>query len=76
MTEEITNQLQATKKASYSLRFIDEEKQNNLLLDLANRLRHSINEIIDENKKDLELIHEDDPKHDRLLLSRLNHHLN
>ncbi|STX88221.1 gamma-glutamyl phosphate reductase [Legionella londiniensis] len=51
MTEEITNQLQATKKASYSLRFIDEEKQNNLLLDLANRLRHSINEIIDENKK-------------------------
>ena len=45
MTEEITNQLQATKKASYSLRFIDEEKQNNLLLDLANRLRHSINEI-------------------------------
>lgn len=70
MIEEITKQLKATKKASYSLRFIDEEKQNKILLELANRLRNSINEVIEENKKDLELIHEEDPKYDRLLLSK------
>lgn len=70
MIEKITNQLKATKKASYSLRFIDEEKQNKILLELAHRLRNSVNKIIDENKKDLELIREEDPKYDRLLLSK------
>lgn len=70
MIEEINNQLKATKKASYSLGFVDEEKQNKILLDLASRLRNSIIKIIEENKKDLELIDEEDPKYDRLLLSK------
>jgi glutamate-5-semialdehyde dehydrogenase len=70
MIEEVTKKLKATKKASYSLRFIDEEKQNKILLDLAKKLRNSINAIINENKKDLALISKEDPKHDRLLLSK------
>ncbi|KGP63839.1 gamma-glutamyl phosphate reductase [Legionella norrlandica] len=70
MMEEVTNQLKATKKASYNLRFIDEEKRNQILLTLANRLRNSLSKLIDENKKDLELINEEDPKYDRLLLTK------
>ncbi|WP_028387908.1 glutamate-5-semialdehyde dehydrogenase [Legionella fairfieldensis] len=70
MIEEIVKKLKATKKASYGLRFIDEEEQNKVLLNLANRLRKSVNEVIEENKKDLELINKEDPKYDRLLLSK------
>lgn len=51
MIEEVTIQLKATKKDSYSLRFIDEEKKNQILLALAQRVRDSVNQIIDENKK-------------------------
>jgi glutamate-5-semialdehyde dehydrogenase len=70
MIEEVTNQLKATKKASYSLKCINEEKRNQVLLELAQRLRSSVNKIINENKKDLALISEEDPKYDRLLLSK------
>ena len=56
MIEAITSQLQATKKASYSLGFMDEETQSNVLLNLANRLRNSTHELVDENKKDLALM--------------------
>ncbi|QEY52905.1 glutamate-5-semialdehyde dehydrogenase [Legionella longbeachae] len=70
MIEEVTIQLKATKKDSYSLRFIDEEKKNQILLALAQRVRDSVNQIIDENKKDLALMSKDDPKYDRLLLSK------
>lgn len=70
MIEKITKQLKATKKTSYDLRFIDEEKRNQILLELAKLLRDSVNKIIDENKKDLELISKEDPKYDRLLLSK------
>jgi glutamate-5-semialdehyde dehydrogenase len=70
MIDEITNQLKATKQASYSLSVIDEEKRNKVLLALAHRLRNATHQIIDENQKDLQLLSEEDPKHDRLLLSK------
>lgn len=70
MFEEITHQLHATKQASNSLRFIDEEKRDEILYELARRLRKTVNKIIDENKKDLALISREDPKYDRLLLSK------
>ncbi|WP_454781989.1 glutamate-5-semialdehyde dehydrogenase [Legionella sp. WA2022007384] len=70
MIDEITNQLKATKKSSLSLRFLDEQKQNQVLRDLANRLRNSANALINENKKDLALMDKEDPKYDRLLLSK------
>jgi glutamate-5-semialdehyde dehydrogenase len=70
MIEEVTSQLKATKKASYSLRFIDEKRRNQILLALAQQLRSSVDKLISENKKDLALISEEDPKYDRLLLSK------
>lgn len=69
MIAEITVQLKATKKSSLSLRFMDEGKQNQILMDLASLLRNSVHEIMNENKKDLELMDKEDPKYDRLLLN-------
>ncbi|KTD12073.1 gamma-glutamyl phosphate reductase [Legionella gratiana] len=70
MIEEVINQLKAAKKDSYNLSFVNEDKRNQILLELAKRLRNSVNRIIDENKKDLALISNEDPKYDRLLLSK------
>ncbi|WP_131795801.1 glutamate-5-semialdehyde dehydrogenase [Fluoribacter gormanii] len=69
MIQDITDKLKATKHASYSLRFIDKEKRNQILVELANRLRSSANKIIEENKKDLVLTNEENPQYDRLLLT-------
>lgn len=70
MIQEVTDQLKATKISSYSLSFVDGEKRNQILLELAKRLRSSVNQIIDANKRDLELMSKEDPKYDRLLLTK------
>ncbi|WED44129.1 glutamate-5-semialdehyde dehydrogenase [Legionella cardiaca] len=69
MADTIINQLKATKDASYSLMQLEEEKRNQVLLTLAQQLRASMPELINENSKDLALMKKDDPKYDRLLLS-------
>lgn len=66
---EILKELKATKNASKRFRLVNEEHKSNTLLTLANRLRHSVNDLMNENKKDLALIDKNDPKYDRLLLS-------
>lgn len=70
MTNTIISQLTATKKASYELMSIEEDQRNQVLLTFANHLQQSTQQIIAENKKDLALINKDDPKYDRLLLSK------
>ena len=70
MIDEVTRALKATKKSSYSLKFIDEEKRNQILLELAKQLRNSVKQIINENQKDLGLISHEEPKYDRLLLTQ------
>lgn len=44
--------------------------RNAVLVTLAKNLRHACQNIITENQKDLDSILKDDPKYDRLLLSK------
>src|SRR3990167_702743 len=70
MLKGLINELKATKKASLSLGLIAGEKKRQVLLDLAKSVKNSVNELINANKKDLELLKKDDPKYDRLLLTK------
>ncbi len=68
--EEIVKQIQKTKKASRELNSLNEHDRVSLLLSLAQALKENIEIILEENKKDLALMSIDDPKYDRLLLSK------
>lgn len=70
MSEDVINQLKVVKAASYELMFLGEEKRNQILLDLAEELQRSSYELLDENQKDLAAMDKEDPKYDRLLLSK------
>lgn len=70
MIEEVSAQLKATKAASLELRLLEEAKSNEVLAALAVQLRHSTEKILEENQKDLACLSQDDPKYDRLLLSK------
>jgi glutamate-5-semialdehyde dehydrogenase len=69
MRNEVISQLQLVKEASQNLMLLEEETRNQVLLTLANQLRNHMQTIIEENRKDLLLLSEHDPKYDRLLLS-------
>jgi glutamate-5-semialdehyde dehydrogenase len=57
-------------KASRRLRHLDESRVNTLLLELADAAVESAEEILTENKKDLDRMDPADPKYDRLKLTR------
>jgi len=57
-------------KASRKLRHLDESQVNDLLLQLADAALESTDEILSENKKDLDRMDPADPKYDRLKLTR------
>lgn len=61
--------LEATKKASLIIRRLSSEQKKQILLRLAVILEMSVELIITENKKDLDLMPDNDPKKDRLLLN-------
>lgn len=60
--------LQRMKEASYKLAVVTEERVNAVLLALADLLETNIEEIIEENAKDLEQISPEEHIYDRILL--------
>lgn len=67
--DKIINRIKAVKKASSSLSLLDDVTRKKVLSTLANLVRQSIPQIMQENAKDLEQMAKEDPKYDRLLLS-------
>lgn len=59
----------AISKASRKLALADEQKVNELLLDLADAAIKNTETILSENQKDLDRMPESDPKYDRLKLT-------
>lgn len=61
--------LKATQEASVAVRKLSDKDRADLLLSLANKVTANANQIVEENKKDLDLMDDADPKKDRLLLN-------
>ena len=59
----------SVKEASRKVGLLPEEKVNQLLISLADKAEKNIPSILEENKKDLALMPESDPKYDRLKLT-------
>jgi len=68
--DEIKNSLIKVKNVSRLLINLDEEKINEVLLDLADTLLSESDGILSENQKDLDRMDESDPKYDRLKLTK------
>jgi len=66
----LTENFDLVLKASRKLRHLDESQLNALLLQLADAAEESAEEILKENKKDLDQMDPADPKYDRLKLTR------
>ena len=62
--------LKQTKTASRILVNLDAAKINQILIDLADSLLLSADEILAENQKDLDRMNKNDPKYDRLQLTK------
>lgn len=58
------------KQASRKLNLLSEDKINKILTDLATKAEENTDAILEENKKDLARMDENDPKYDRLKLTR------
>jgi glutamate-5-semialdehyde dehydrogenase len=67
--ESIPPLLEKVKRASREVIALSNEKKNDLLLSLSGLLEEKAKRIIEENKKDLDKMSDDDPKKDRLLLN-------
>lgn len=67
--ENITPLLEKVKSASKDVIHLNNAQKNNLLLTLADLLLANQAQIIQENKKDLDKMSDDNPKKDRLLLN-------
>ena len=66
---ELLTLFQNAKKASLQIGIQDTKSKNEVLKHISIALVQNINQIIFENKKDLDLMSDDDPKKDRLLLN-------
>ncbi len=62
--------IKSTKKASFELALLDNSIRNLVLESLASQLRVSLDAILKENAKDLASMQQQDPKYDRLQLSK------
>ncbi len=67
--EHVIQKIKAVKKASTALALLNDEKRKAVLFSLADLLRLSVSQIVQENSKDLALMAKEDPKYDRLLLT-------
>ncbi|KTD54756.1 glutamate-5-semialdehyde dehydrogenase [Legionella quateirensis] len=65
----VITHIKAAKKASYDLASLNDEQRQRVLLSLAELIRQSVVQIIQENSKDLALMAKEDPKYDRLMLT-------
>jgi len=68
--DEVLNQLKIVKEASHRLMDLDEEQRKQVLLSLAHLIRQSVLHLMQENSKDLSSMAIEDPKYDRLLLTK------
>jgi glutamate-5-semialdehyde dehydrogenase len=66
----IEKQLQTVLEASRKLNLVENETVKNVLLELAKQARKNCEFILDENQKDLERMDPQDPKYDRLKLTK------
>jgi glutamate-5-semialdehyde dehydrogenase len=66
----IEQQLQNVLAASRKLNLVDEDIVKKVLLELANQARKNCEFILNENQKDLERMDSQDPKYDRLKLTK------
>ncbi|BDD00629.1 glutamate-5-semialdehyde dehydrogenase [Persicobacter psychrovividus] len=66
---QLDHQFELTHQASKILPLLSEEKINQILLAIADRIEAHIPNILTENQKDLARMAKDDPKYDRLLLN-------
>lgn len=66
---EIRGQLELTQKASRSLNLLNEDQINSILNDLAEAAIAGTDEILQENRKDLERMDPSDSRYDRLKLT-------
>jgi glutamate-5-semialdehyde dehydrogenase len=69
MQQTIISELKKVKAISASLALLSEADRNQVLLALADKLRHSGSAILRENAKDLALMSPENPMRDRLLLT-------
>ena len=67
---DVTARIKKAKDASYTLHSLSEGKRNQVLLSLADELVSATPLILQENAKDLALMPKEDPRHDRLLLTK------
>lgn len=68
--EDIRLHLEETKAASSTLQFLADGVKAGLMADIAGSLEENLEHILSENRKDLDLLPDTDPKKDRLLLSK------
>lgn len=66
---DLSNIFRDSKKAGKSLSFVNDKKISEVLVNLADDLIRKRDYILEENKKDLELMDSNDPKYDRLKLT-------
>lgn len=69
MEKTIREKLQQVKNSCWSLMAVEDTKRQQVLISLAEQLRNNTQEILEENAKDLALMHKEDPQYDRLLLT-------
>jgi len=70
MTTKPADSFELALRASRKLAKLAKEEINDLLLRLADAAEASIDEILAENKKDLDQMDASDPKYDRLKLTK------
>ncbi len=68
--EQVTAALKKTKDASRALAVMEEPLRVAVLQSLAVELKAGVDEILRENEKDLAAMPKDDPRYDRLLLTK------
>ncbi|WP_240904868.1 glutamate-5-semialdehyde dehydrogenase [Sphingobacterium sp. SGR-19] len=70
MKESIQEELKAAHEATIAVKRLTDNEKQQLLRDIASSLEQRIDDIIRENKKDLERMEREDPRYDRLLLDK------
>ncbi len=68
MKESIQEELKAAHEATIAVKRLTDNAKQQLLQDIAGSLEQRVEDIIRENKKDLERMDKEDPRYDRLLL--------
>lgn len=70
MKESIQEELKAAHEATIAVKRLTDSAKQQLLKDIASSLEQRVDDIIRENKKDLERMDREDPRYDRLLLDK------